>query len=137
MIAPELSSRHVAEAAAGPLLATVSAMLLVLSQDVESGGVSTQVITLIASVLASTGVVGYAVKRFVDNQIARSTEDREQDREERKQAHEREVKMTALFEAQIAHWQQAFEKERARNESLVVQVITKNVMPSTDTSEHH
>lgn len=132
MIGPAVSAKHLTELAAGPALATASALLLVLSQDVEAGGISTQVLTLIASVLASTGVVGYAVKRFVDNQIARSIEDREQDREERKQAHALEVKMTALFEAQIAHWQQAFEKERARNESLVVQVITKNVMPSQD-----
>jgi hypothetical protein len=111
--------------AVGPVLATGSGLLLVLAQDVGQGGVSTQVLTVVASVLASTGVVGYAIKRFVDNQVARAEEERAQDREARRIANEHIERMFNQAERHAERMEQMYLAERTRNEQLVMQVVSK------------
>lgn len=129
MLAPAVSLKHVAESAAGPVLATFGTALLLVQQDATQGGITAQLVAIVTGALSATGFLGYAAKRFTDNLWARWEEERAAEREERKVAHEREQRMLAYYEAQIAYWQQAFEKERTRNETLVTQVLVKNVVP--------
>ncbi len=103
----------------GPVLATTSGMLLVAAQTVTTTAFEGNVLTLIASVLASTGVVGYAVKKFVDNQIARSQDERDEEREEKRLATATQDRLIVGYEAQVAKWESLYKDERARHERLV------------------
>lgn len=103
----------------GPILATASGVLLVAAQTVTTTAFEGNVLTLIASVLASTGVVGYAVKKFVDNQIARSQEERAEEREEKRIATATQDRLIVGYEAQVAKWESLYKDERGRNERLV------------------
>jgi membrane protein YqaA with SNARE-associated domain len=106
----------------GPVLATTSGLLLVAAQQVTTTAIEGNVLTLIASVLASTGVVGYAVKKFVDNQIARSQEERAEERLEKQQATATQDRLIVGYEAQIAKWEALYKEERDRNERLVSRI---------------
>jgi hypothetical protein len=103
----------------GPVLAAGSGLLLVAAQTAVDTATEGNVLTLIASVLASTGVVGYAVKRFVDSQVARAAAAREEDKEEKRQAQMTHDRLVASFETQMGHWQGLYKEERARNDALV------------------
>lgn len=110
----------------GPVLATLSGVILAVSQDVNQGGISTQFLTIIASMLASTGVVGYALKRFVDNQVARAQEEREQERESRRIAHEHIERMFSQAERHATRMEELYIAERQRNDALVRDLVGTN-----------
>jgi hypothetical protein len=103
----------------GPVLATAGGLLLVAAQEVTATANESNLMTLVASVLASTGVVGYAVKKFVDNQIKRSQEDRAEDAEARRLAQANLDRLILGYEGQVSRWENLYKEERARNERLV------------------
>lgn len=112
----------------------------------------TTFITVMASVLASGGIVGYSVKRFVDNQIARAEANREQDRADREQDRadraedrdqmqelmnryiEREASVVAFYQAQISQWQKRCDDERDRYDRIIVQITNVPSAPRKDPS---
>lgn len=111
----------------GPALATLSGVIVAVTQDINQGGISTQFLTIIASMLASTGVVGYALKRFVDNQMARAQEEREQEREARRIAHEHIERMFSQAERHATRMEELYIAERQRNDALVRDLVGTSV----------
>jgi hypothetical protein len=115
----------------GPVLATAGGLLLVAAQEVTATANESNLMTLVASVLASTGVVGYAVKKFVDNQIKRSQEDRAEDAEARRLAQANLDRLILGYEGQVSRWENLYKEERARNERLVGLMTGKPVSHET------
>ena len=128
----------------GALLAAVS---LQLAQITPSGSTESNFFTVLASVLASTGVVGYAAKRFIDHQVRRSEARADEERKEREldradmlsvtqRLYDEWVAQRAFFETQITLWQTRADAERDRSDKLILQVIGKQTVINEGGSDH-
>lgn len=124
---------HAAPQAIPSLLAAFSSGLLFAAQAVEpvaSTTTESNFLVMLASILASTGVVGYAVRRFVDAQIKRGEDQRKAEQEERaaERAEQREehIRLSTHYETQIKHWQEryaALEERHDRTYALLVEMV--------------
>ena len=142
---------HGAGGAIGPGLGVLAA-LAAAGADAAGAQPLTGVLTIIASVLGATGVIGWGFRAWLTAQLARSeeqrklaaterAEEREEDRLEReRQRLESEALMQRYFDdrrereayllAQIEMWRQRADAERERSDRIIMQFIT--IQPAED-----
>lgn len=128
----------------GVLAALTAAAADAVSTQPESG-----VLTIIASVLGTTGVIGWGFRRWVEAQLRRGEEqrrqaqkeheeelaehraERERQRQEAAEMLQRYMDAHATYEAyllaQIEMWQQRVDAERERTDALVRQCLPVGV----------
>ena len=146
MIAPPLLPREVVaqltNGMVGPGLGVLAA-LTAAAADAAANQTEAGVLTIIASVLGATGVIGWGFRRWVEAQLRRGEEQRRQaqkereeelaeDRAERERQRQEAAEMLqrymdahaaheAYLLAQIEMWQQRVDAERERTDALVRQ----------------
>lgn len=161
MLLAPIGWKAITPALIGPGFA-VLAGLAAAAADAVNTGTESSVLTIIASILGATGVIGWGFRAWVTQQIRRAeeqrataaqerAEEREEDRSEREEGRkERErqrAEAAALFEryinertqheafllAQISMLQQRVDAERERTDRVVTQCLaTSPVVTSED-----
>ena len=152
MIAPPLLPREVVaqltNGMVGPGLGVLAA-LTAAAADAAANQTEAGVLTIIASVLGATGVIGWGFRRWVEAQLRRGEEQRRQaqkereeelaeDRAERERQRQEAAEMLqrymdahatheAYLLAQIEMWQQRVDAERERTDALVRQCFPVGV----------
>lgn len=149
MLLAPIGWKAITPALIGPGLG-VLAGLAAAAADVVNTGAESSVLTIIASILGATGVIGWGFRAWVTFQIKRAAEEREEDRKEREEGRrERErqrAEATALFEryisergqheafllAQITMLQQRVDAERERSDRVMMQCLAASPVVTSE-----
>ena len=137
----------VAQGAGGAICPGLGLLAAIAAAGADAAGTQplTSILTIVASVLGATGVIGWGFRAWLTAQLARSeeqrklaakerAEEREEDRQERERQHQeaaevlrryfddRASRETYLLQ-QVDMWQRRADAERERSEAIVRQFL--------------